>query len=176
MISQYNGRLFTRHLSPCSRMTKKSTFEVTPSPNRHPAMRQAMADAEVGDAVIDIDPTVERFEQMTAEISAKKPPSMCPVARWPTKLPSDCIVIAAASSSVRPIVTSITTSKRPMLNCRAGGTADRGAGRCDQGQQLVGLIHPENDHHPRTRLICLENTHNRWGGRLQPQRRSTASL
>ena len=37
-----------------------------------PAMRQAMAEAEVGDAVIDIDPTVDRLERMTAELLGKQ--------------------------------------------------------------------------------------------------------
>ena len=31
------------------------------------------------------------------------------------------------------------------------------------------LIRPENEHMVRTRLVCLENTHNRWGGRILPQ-------
>jgi len=31
-------------------------------------------------------------------------------------------------------------------------------------QDLEAAIRPENPHHPRTRLICLENTHNRCGG------------
>ena len=33
-----------------------------------PAMRRAMADAEVGDDVLDGDPTTRRFEERTAEI------------------------------------------------------------------------------------------------------------
>ncbi len=37
-----------------------------------PAMRQAMAAAEVGDAVIDVDPTTERLERMTAELLGKQ--------------------------------------------------------------------------------------------------------
>ncbi len=35
--------------------------------------------------------------------------------------------------------------------------------------QLRPLIRPENDHMVRTRLVCLENTHNRAGGRVQPE-------
>jgi threonine aldolase len=35
--------------------------------------------------------------------------------------------------------------------------------------QLQGLVRPENDHLVRTKLICLENTHNRGAGRIQPQ-------
>jgi threonine aldolase len=34
--------------------------------------------------------------------------------------------------------------------------------------QLRGLIRPENDHLVRTRLVCLENTHNRGAGKIQP--------
>jgi threonine aldolase len=37
-----------------------------------------------------------------------------------------------------------------------------------QPEQLEGLIRPSNDHLVRTRLVCLENTHNRGGGRIQP--------
>ena len=35
-------------------------------------------------------------------------------------------------------------------------------------EQVEGLFRPENTHFPRTRLLCLENTHNRGGGRIQP--------
>jgi threonine aldolase len=34
--------------------------------------------------------------------------------------------------------------------------------------QLRGLVRPENDHLVRTRLVCLENTHNRGAGKIQP--------
>ena len=34
--------------------------------------------------------------------------------------------------------------------------------------QLRGLIRPDNEHLVRTRLVCLENTHNRGAGRIQP--------
>ena len=43
-----------------------------------PSMRQVMAEAEVGDAVIDIDPTVEKLEQMTAEILGKEAALLVP--------------------------------------------------------------------------------------------------
>jgi threonine aldolase len=35
-------------------------------------------------------------------------------------------------------------------------------------EQLMGRIRPSNDHCVRTRLVCLENTHNRGAGRVQP--------
>ena len=36
-------------------------------------------------------------------------------------------------------------------------------------EHLRGSIRPENEHFLRTAAICIENTHNRWGGRIQPQ-------
>ena len=35
-------------------------------------------------------------------------------------------------------------------------------------EQLQPLIRPENEHFVRTRLVCLENTHNRGGGKVLP--------
>ena len=35
-------------------------------------------------------------------------------------------------------------------------------------EQLEALPEHDNPHFPRTRLLCLENTHNRGGGRIQP--------
>ena len=35
-------------------------------------------------------------------------------------------------------------------------------------EQLEDLVRGENDHLPRTRLLCLENTHNRGAGRVLP--------
>jgi threonine aldolase len=35
-------------------------------------------------------------------------------------------------------------------------------------EQLMGRIRPSNEHCVRTRLVCLENTHNRGAGRVQP--------
>ncbi len=42
---------------------------------------------------------------------------------------------------------------------------DRGVLRVEQ---LEDLIRPDNVHYARTRLVTLENTHNRGGGRIQP--------
>ena len=35
-------------------------------------------------------------------------------------------------------------------------------------EQVEGLIRPDNAHYVRTRLVSIENTHNRGGGRIQP--------
>src|SRR5690606_32282949 len=43
-----------------------------------------------------------------------------------------------------------------------------GDGGCIRVEQLHGLIRADNEHLCRTRLVCLENTHNRGGGRVLP--------
>jgi len=35
-------------------------------------------------------------------------------------------------------------------------------------EQLEGLIRPPDAHYVRTRMVCVENTHNRGGGKIQP--------
>jgi threonine aldolase len=49
--------------------------------------------------------------------------------------------------------------------CSRTVQGDYGALRLEQVQ---GLIRPENEHLVRTKLVCLENTHNRGGGRVLP--------
>jgi threonine aldolase len=43
-----------------------------------------------------------------------------------------------------------------------------GTGGVLQPEQLYGLIRADNEHLVRTRMVCLENTHNRGAGRVQP--------
>ena len=134
------------------------------------AMRRAMASAEVGDAVIDIDPTVERLEQETAEILGKEAAVFMPSGSMTNQVAirvhcdrgteflceADCHVYhyeQAAFAQLSGLVARTVAG-------------DRGVLRVDQ---LRELIRPESDHMVRTRLICLENTHNRWGGRIQPR-------
>ncbi len=135
-----------------------------------PEMRRAMAEAEVGDAVIDIDPTVQRLEQMTAELLGK-----------------EAAVYVPSGSMANQIAVRLHCERGSEFICEAdchiyhyeqgayaqlSGLAVQlvaGQGGVIKVEQLDGLIHPENDHCPRTRLICIENTHNRWGGSIQPQ-------
>ncbi|MFK8111524.1 MAG: low specificity L-threonine aldolase [Rubripirellula sp.] len=133
-------------------------------------MRQAMAQAEVGDAVIDIDPTVERLEKMTAELLGK-----------------EAAVFMPSGSMTNQIALRVHCDRGSEFLCEAdchiyhyeqGAFAQlsglvaqtvAGEGGVLQVDQLSGLIRPDNEHMVRTRLVCLENTHNRWGGRILPQ-------
>jgi threonine aldolase len=135
-----------------------------------PAMRQAIADAEVGDAVIDVDPTVDRLERMTAELLGKQAAVFMPSGSMTNQIAvrvhcdrgseflceADCHIYhyeQGAFAQLSGLVARTVAGESGVL--RAG--------------QLQDLIRPENEHMVRTRLVCLENTHNRWGGRIQPQ-------
>jgi threonine aldolase len=135
-----------------------------------PEMRQVMAAAEVGDAVIDIDPTVQRLEEMTAKLLGK-----------------EAAVFMPSGSMTNQIALRVHCDRGSEFLCEAdchiyhyeqgafaqlsGLVAQTVAGEAGvlKVDQLRGLIRPDNEHMVRTRLVCLENTHNRWGGRIQPQ-------
>lgn len=135
-----------------------------------PAMRRVIAEAEVGDAVIDVDPTVDRLERMTAQLLGKQ-----------------AAVFMPSGSMTNQIAVRVHCDRGSEFLCEAdchiyhyeqGAFAQlsgliartvRGEGGVLRVADLQDLIRPENEHMVRTRLVCLENTHNRWGGRVQPQ-------
>jgi threonine aldolase len=132
-------------------------------------MRQAIANAEVGDDVIDVDPTCQKLERLTAEILGK-----------------EAAVFMPSGSMTNQVGVRIHCKPGDELICEAGChiyNYEQGAfaqlsgivARTVEGKacvlhvdQLRGLVRPENDHLVRTRLVCLENTHNRGAGKIQP--------
>src|SRR3954468_10303292 len=134
-----------------------------------PEMRQAMANADVGDDVIDVDPTCERLQKLTAEILGKEAALFMPSGTMTNQVgvrihckPGDEFICEAgchiynyeqgAFAQLSGVVARTVEGKGSVLNV----------------DQLRGLIRPENDHLVRTRLVCLENTHNRGAGKIQP--------
>lgn len=132
-------------------------------------MRQAMAEAEVGDDVFGEDPTVNRLEKRVAGLVG---------------LPA--AVFVASGTMANQIAVRIHTRPGDELLCEqnahvcsyeAGGPAMLSGVTCRTvaGQRGIldvddfrGLLRPENLHFPRTRLVTLENTHNRGGGSVYP--------
>ncbi|MFN3151044.1 threonine aldolase family protein [Bremerella sp.] len=134
-----------------------------------PAMRQFMAQAEVGDAVIDIDPTTERLEKLTAEMLGKEAAIFMPSGSMTNQIairlhcqPGDeflceenCHVYnyeQAAFAQLSGVVARTLPGEHGVLS----------------PEQFEGTVRPENDHLVRTKLVCLENTHNRGSGKVQP--------
>ncbi len=135
-----------------------------------PAMRRAMADAEVGDDVFGDDPTVKLLESRTAELTGKEAALFVPSGTMANQIgvgvntqPGDELLCSATAH--------VYVWEAGGIARHSGVTARTFAG--DRGILSIGdlrdAIRPsDDDHYVRTRLICLENTHNRGGGRVHP--------
>lgn len=133
------------------------------------AMRQAMNDAPLGDDVIDIDPTVERLQQVTAERLGKEAAIFMPSGTMTNQV--------AVRVHCRPGDELICEDGCHIYNYEQGAFAQFSGvvARTVSGregimtvEQLKGMVRPDNEHMVRTRMVCLENTHNRGGGRVLP--------
>ncbi len=131
-----------------------------------PSMREAVYRAEVGDDVFGEDPTVNRLEELGAEMVGKE------------------AALFVASGTMGNLVSLLTHCQRGdevILGDRChtflyevagaaglGGIQLRPLTNEDDGtldlQEIEAAIRPPNIHFPPTRLICLENSHNRCGG------------
>ena len=143
----------------------RSDTVTTPTPE----MRQAIASAEVGDDAICVDPTVQQLEKLTAEILGTEAAMFMPSGTMTNQ-----VAIRILSS---PGDEFLCESASHIYNYQQGAFAQLSgvASRTISGDEgivrradLEGTIRPTNDHMVRTRLLCLENTHNRASGRVQP--------
>jgi threonine aldolase len=131
-----------------------------------PEMRQAMYRAELGDDVYGEDPTVNRLEQMAAERMGKE---------------AALFVVSGTMGNLVALLTHCRRGDEVILGDRShtflfeqGGMAALGGiiphtvpNQPDGTMRLEdieGGIRGDDVHFPRTRLICLENTHNVCNG------------
>ncbi|MFM8320902.1 MAG: low-specificity L-threonine aldolase [Chloroflexota bacterium] len=131
-----------------------------------PAMRQAMAQAELGDDVYGEDPTVNRLQQLAAEMLGKE---------------AGLFVASGTMGNLIGVLSHcqrgdevILGSKAHTFLFEAGGISVLGGVHsCQVPNQPDGTlalgdieaaIRPDDPHHPITRLVTLENTQNRCGG------------
>jgi threonine aldolase len=143
----------------------RSDTVTTPTPE----MRRAMAEAEVGDDVIGIDPTVQKLEALAARIMGKEAGLFCPsgtmgnsiaAKAWTQELQE--VIVEARSHIYNLESTHLTfisrVTPRPLPSRR---------GAMDPAE-VERFIKKPNVHTPKTTLICVENTHNNWGGAVVP--------
>ncbi len=140
-----------------------------------PGMREAMARAEVGDDVMDEDPTIHAVQNRVAELLGKQ------AALWvPSGTMSNQIAVRAHTQPGDELICESTCH---IFTWEAGGPAVLSGVTCrtvpgDYGvldvDQLRDLLRPHNEHYAQSRLVCLENTHNRGGGRVYPQEKILA--
>jgi len=135
-------------------------------------MREAMARAELGDDVFGDDPTVNRLERMAAERVGKE---------------AALLVASGTMGNLASILTHCRRGEEVILGDQSHTFVYEGGGIAALGgihphtipnqpdgtlrlEDVEAAIRPDNVHFPRTRLICLENTHNRCNGApLTPQ-------
>lgn len=134
-----------------------------------PGMRAAMAAADVGDDVIDRDPTCERLQAMTAELLGMEDALFMPSGSMSNQIavrihckPGDEFLCDAGCH-----IYNYEQAAFAQLSGVSARTIESQYGLL-RPEQFHGLIRPENDHLVRTRLVCLENTHNRGSGRVMP--------
>jgi len=129
-------------------------------------MRQAIARAQLGDDVFGEDPTVNRLEGMAAERVDKE---------------AGLLVVSGTMGNLVSILTHCGRGAEVILGDRChthlyegggisalGGIHPRTVPNQPDGtlrlEDIEAAIRPDNVHFPRTRLVCLENTHNRCDG------------
>jgi threonine aldolase len=142
-----------------------------------PAMRKAMAEAEVGDDVYREDPTIRRLEDKAAELLGMEAALFVPTGSMGNEV--------AVIVQCRPGDEVILDSHSHIMNYEMGAmaafggvmphpvTGERGF---PTAEQVEGAIRPPVYYNCRTRLVCLENTHNMQGGGIYPRERFQAVL
>ena len=134
-----------------------------------PAMRKAMAEAEVGDDVFGEDPTVNALQANVAKILGKEASIFVPSGTMGNQLaikshtqPGDEVIIEATSHPYNFEGGASAALSGIQFYCLKGvrGILD--------ASQFEEAIRPDDHHFPVTKLICLENTHNRGGGSIYP--------
>ncbi|MET0790706.1 MAG: GntG family PLP-dependent aldolase [Polyangiaceae bacterium] len=132
-------------------------------------MREAMLNAALGDDVYGEDPSVIELEQRTAELLGKERALFVPSGTMGNQIallvhtrPGDEVIIGEGAH-----VAFYESGAGAAL---AGVQfAQAGIGGLFDAAELSAVVKPKADYHPRTSLVCLENTHNRAGGRVFPQ-------
>ncbi|MBW3589012.1 MAG: aminotransferase class I/II-fold pyridoxal phosphate-dependent enzyme [Actinobacteria bacterium] len=134
-----------------------------------PAMRKAMAEAEVGDDVFGEDPTTNSLQERVAKMCGKEAALFVPtgsmgnlVSLRALTVPGDEVICHDGAHFFHYEVSSLAAvagvQTRPIAGNR--GVLDP--------EGIVAAIRPPTYTFPRTRVISLENTHNLAGGAIYP--------
>ncbi|WP_407271725.1 low-specificity L-threonine aldolase [Radiobacillus sp. PE A8.2] len=132
-------------------------------------MRKAAYEAEVGDDVYGDDPTVNKLEEVAANMLGKEAALFVTSGTQGNQIaalthcrPGNEVVLEASSH--------IFLYEGGALSAFAGVqpktiSGERGAMK---PEEVAAAIRAEDIHFPETGLICVENTHNKAGGALVP--------
>ena len=133
------------------------------------AMRRAMADAEVGDDVLDGDPTVKRLEARVAELLGKESALFFPTGTmanqagiWLLSRPGSEILLDAGAD----IIHYELAGAAALSGAQVRPVVPRGA--VMDAEDVRAAVRLPSPHVPRASLVCVENTHNGAGGKVTP--------
>ena len=131
-----------------------------------PAMRDAIYNADFGDDVYGEDPSTNRLEKMAAEMVGKEDAILVPSGTM-----GNLISLLAHCRRGEEIILG---DQAHIFYYEVGGMSALGGivphtvtNQSDATMRLEDIeaaIRGDDIHYPRTRLICLENTHNRCNG------------
>lgn len=132
-------------------------------------MREAIARAELGDDVFGEDPTVLALEAEAARVVGKEAALFVTSGTMSNQLaialhtqPGDEVIVGEGAH-----VVFNESGAGPALSGVQFAVA--GSGGFFSADEMEERIHPKVYWSPRTSLVCVENTHNRAGGRVFPQ-------
>lgn len=130
-----------------------------------PAMRTAMANAEVGDDVLDGDPTVRALEDRCADLLGMS---------WALFVPTGTMGnLVGITLGSRPGTEIALDAQAHVIHWEIAGAAMlagvqvrpiTASGSVMRADDLRAGLRAPSPHAPRTSLVCLENTHNGAGG------------
>ena len=136
------------------------------------AMREAIFHADLGDDVFGEDPTINRLEAMTAERLGME---------------AALLVVSGTMGNATCVLTHCARGEEVILGDSSHIFLNEAGGMSALGgifphtipnqpdgtlrlDEIEAAIRGDNIHFPRTRLVCLENTHNRcYGAALTPE-------
>jgi threonine aldolase len=133
-----------------------------------PAMRKAIAEAEVGDDVLDGDPTVRRLEERVAAMLGKPKALFFPTgtmanqaALWMLGTPGTEVYCHDDSHIVNWEIAGTAALAGLQVRVVRGGPVMTAS-------DLRATFRSPSPHAPRASLVCVENTHNGAGGMVTP--------
>jgi len=140
-----------------------------------PEMRRAIAEAEVGDDVLGDDPTVIALQEQVARLMGKEAALFVPSGSMANQTairaltqPGDEIIAHQDSHFYHYEAGAFAAVSGCSLRLLPG---ERGV---FTPEAAAAVIRPDDAHFPQTRLIVVENTHNRAGGTIWPMVRVEA--
>jgi threonine aldolase len=140
-----------------------------------PGMRRAMAEAPVGDDVYREDPTINRLQDLVAEMLGKEAALFVPSGTMSNQL---CL-----RTLTRPGDEVIVHEDAHVLHYEGGSAAALsglqlrplpGALGILDPDAVIRAVRPPGEHFARTGAVEMENTHNRCGGTVWPLERMQA--